>query len=101
MLSNLKNIFFGGQIQSRFPVSSEENGKKGRDKGGVRSVPSNTVHEADGYHIGQCGCRMFPSSQSVLLGSAGLDDPRVGPFSASLESPSVEVQRVPQNSSGS
>lgn len=51
MFSNLKNIFFGGLIRSRFPVSGEGNGQKVGDMDEVRTVLSNMVYVARGYHI--------------------------------------------------
>lgn len=52
MLSNVKNVFFGGQVRSRFPISSEENGQKVGDVERVRYVLSNTVNVVSDYHIG-------------------------------------------------
>lgn len=46
------------------------------DMDGVRSVLSNMVHLASGYHIEQSRYRTFPSSQKTLLSSPGLDGPK-------------------------
>ena len=52
MLSNLKNISFGGQVRSRFPVSSDENGPKVGDMEGGGYELSDMGNGVSDYHIG-------------------------------------------------
>lgn len=73
MLYNSKNVFFGGQIRSRFPGTTNRMVKKVKDMDGVRTVLSSMVHATSGYHFGQGRDRTFPSSQKALWNNTGSD----------------------------
>lgn len=85
-----------------FPLGSEDNGQKVRDMDGVRSVSSNMVHVASGYHLEWCRYRYFPSSGESFIvqlwvrwskeGLEGLDGTKALLYSCGLEGLSAGLE---------